>query len=220
MRTPENPIRLIIADDHKMVVDAMQYILERKEAIDVVAVCNTGDELLELIKHHEPHVVLMDISMPGLGAAEIARSVQTFNNPTKLIAVTMHLEVHLCDILIDDGFSGYIVKDDAFAELLDAIDEVLNSKIYFSTAIRNLRAINKEDGPQLSPRELECLKAAANGRTNSAIAKDLDITLRTVKYHFENILKKLKAGNRTEAIAIARKNHFIALYDVFSEDNR
>lgn len=204
-----NPVRLIIADDHKMFIQALEHLLERSPEIEVAATTDNGTDLLDLIRRHLPDVVLVDVSMPGPDVQVMAGSVGDIDPRPKLIALTMHLERSFAENLIDRGFSGYVVKDAAFSELMMAIRCAMQGKIYISNAILELSAPKPDNDGGLTPRELECLRSAAEGMSNKSIANQLGISERTVKFHFENVLKKLHAGRRGEAVAIARRQKLI-----------
>lgn len=204
-----NPIRLIVADDHKMFVQALRHLLERSPEIDVVATTDNGTDLLDLIERLAPDVALVDVSMPGPGVQAIAENVGNSARRPKLIALTMHLERSFAEKLIDRGFSGYVIKDAAFGELMKAIRWAMQDKTYISKAILEMADLKPDNAGGLTPRELECLRAAAEGLSNKTIAKRFGISERTVKFHFENVLKKLHADRRGEAVAIGRRQNLI-----------
>jgi len=202
------PISLVIADDHKMFVQALQHLLGRSDAFKVLGVTDNGTDLIDLSERLKPDVALVDVSMPGTGCQKIAEEMIARANPTKLLALTMHMEPNLADLLIKQGFSGYVIKDEAFDELISAIQSVASGQTYMSKSILP-QSETASSGLHLTPREVQCLKGAAEGMSNKAIAAQFAISERTVKYHFENILRKLNAGNRGEAVAISRRINLI-----------
>ncbi|MCR9137150.1 MAG: response regulator transcription factor [Alphaproteobacteria bacterium] len=202
-------IRIAIADDHQMFAEAMRHIVESNPGFEVVGTANDGDDLLKLINRQRPDVALVDISMPGTGARAIAREVGQKPNGPKLIALTMHLERGFAELLLATGFSGYIIKDAAVGELLNAIRHVMAGNQFVSQAILDVGQVTVGNAVRLTARELECLRAAGEGLQNKAIGERLSITERTVKFHFENILRKLEANNRSEAVAIGRRKSLI-----------
>ncbi len=202
-------IKIIIADDHTMFVEALRHLLGRADDMAVVATTNNGDDLLHLIDIHAPDVALVDVSMPGPGIRAIAESIGDSTARTRLVALTMHLEPAMADTLMEQGFSGYVIKDAAFNELLVAIHQVVEGGTFVSAAIQEMHKVGSGNPAGLTPRELECLKSAADGMSNRLIAKRLHISVRTVKYHFENILRKLDASRRGEAVAIGRRRNII-----------
>lgn len=198
-------LSLVLADDHVMVLEAMRLLLERAPNIDVVGVARDGDALLALIETEAPDIALVDLSMPGPDATAIAERVGMVAPNCQLIALTMHLEPHLARKLLGAGFSGYVIKDAAVKELLEAIDAVMSGQSYLSQAVAELGLRQPRAHAALTPREVECLRAAAEGLPNKAIAAQLNVSLRTIKYHFENVFRKLGARNRSEAISVGRK---------------
>ena len=191
-----------------MVVEAIRHLLNRSDEFNVAATTDNGDDLLSFLKNQSFDVALIDVSMPGPGIHEIAQLVRGLKNPPKLIALTMHLDPTLSHVLLDTGFSGYVIKDAAFDELMIAIRTVMEGRQYISKAVKKLQG-KQSQGHHLTPREFDCLLAACEGFSNKKISRQLGITERTVKFHFENIFRKLKATNRGEAIAIARRENWI-----------
>lgn len=200
------PICVILADDHQMFIEALRQILDRDPSIEVVDVVGDGETLLEGIEIHAPDVALVDVTMPGPGARAIAGHAKQGDSSTRLIALTMHLDHGLAETLLSAGFAGFVVKDSAVAELLEAIHTVVAGGTYLSNAVRELGADRGQSPNPLTSREIDCLVLAAEGLSNKHIASELGITERTAKFHFENILRKLQASSRGEAVAFARRN--------------
>lgn len=198
-------ISLVIADDHVMVVEAMRLLLERSPNLDVVSVAKDGDGLLAAIDAQSPDIALVDVSMPGPGAEAIAKELAMRGSRCRLIALTMHLEPHLAQTLLDAGFAGYVIKDSAVQDLFAAIETVMSGETYLSDEVAALAERANLDQSLLTTREQECLRAAAQGLSNKAIAAEFNISVRTVKYHLENVSRKLNTTNRSEATAVGRK---------------
>ena len=201
-----NPILVILADDHQMLIEALRQILDGDPSIEVVDVVGDGETLLQGIESHAPDVALVDVTMPGPGARAIAGHAMQGTSSTRLIALTMHLDHGLAETLISAGFAGFVVKDSAVAELLEAIHTVVAGGSYLSNSVRELGADRGQSPNPLTSREIDCLVLAAEGFSNKHIASELGITERTAKFHFENILRKLQATSRGEAVAFARRN--------------
>jgi len=206
---PPDQVKLVIADDHTMFVQALRHLLERSPEFRVIATTDNGEDLLDLIDDHAPDIALVDVSMPGPGVQAIAKHCCKSPTGPKLIALTMHLERSFAETLIQQGFSGYVIKDAAFGELKNAILKVAGGETYMSKAILEVGDMKSEKTGGLTPRELECLKGASEGMSNKAIARQFGISERTVKYHFENVLRKLNAERRGEAVAIGRRENLI-----------
>ncbi|WP_424965339.1 LuxR C-terminal-related transcriptional regulator [Dinoroseobacter sp. S375] len=199
-------ISIVIADDHVMFVEAMRLLLAQTPEIRLVGVARDGDALLSLIAEQVPDVALVDLSMPGPGAAAIARQVADQQLECRLIALIMHEEPHLAGSLIHGGFSGYVVKGSDVGDLRRAIRQVVARQTFLSAAVAEQTTGGTDPQTVLTPRELECLRAASLGMPNKTIALHLGVSLRTVKFHFENAFRKLNARNRSGAIAIGRQD--------------
>lgn len=199
------PLRLCIADDHQMFVEAMQLLLDASPQVNVISVARTGEDLLADIFALLPDIAIVDISMEGPGFRAIAQKALTLDAPPKLVALTMHLDRDLANRAIASGFSAYVVKDAAVAELLTAIQAASRGETFISKSVLALETMVPNDSEHLTPREVSCLSGAERGQTNRDIADDLGISERTVKFHFENIFRKLGAKSRGEAVARGRR---------------
>lgn len=196
------PIRLAIADDHKMFVEAIRFILDTTEAIEVVSVAEDGHRLLQDLARHRPDVALVDISMEGPGFIGIAQAAPP---QTRLLALTMHLDHDLADRVLAAGFAGYLVKDAAVAELISAVEVTAAGGRFLSAALGRTGAAPRSPPRGVTAREIACLQAASDGKSNREIGEALGISERTVKFHFENAFRKLEAKSRGQAVAVARR---------------
>lgn len=197
-----NTWSVVVADDHKMFAEAICAMLEKDGRLEILSVVEDGTSLIDTVRSHQPDIALVDVTMPGPGAEAIAKAVA--GSQTRLVALTMHLDRGLADHLILCGYAAYVVKDAAVAELVEAMQAVLRGEIYLSKAVLTIDTV--EAGKTiLTKRETACLALAAEGFSNQRIGKNLTITERTVKFHLENILRKLNASSRGEAVAIARR---------------
>lgn len=157
----DQSIRLILADDHQMFVEAIRLVLNQDDQIDVLEVVDNGDAALTSIFRHLPDVAVLDVTMPGPGPLRIAEEVAARNAPTRLIALTMHLDAGLSEVLLAGGFSGYVVKDTAVSELLQAIRETAGGATFVSEAVHALDEHWSVQNRLLTGRERECLQHAA-----------------------------------------------------------
>lgn len=204
----QSHLDLVIADDHRMFVQAIVHLLERDGGMNVLDVANNGDDLLKMLQSRPPDIAIVDISMPGPGAAAIGDTVRDSGLNVRLIALTMHIDKGACETLMDHGYAGYVIKDCAFEDLQRAITAVAAGDVFVSDAVRDPHGVQLQPSP-LTRRETECLAYAADGVSNRAIAERLGVSVRTVKYHFENILRKLEAKSRGQAVAIAQRRKLI-----------
>jgi len=206
-------IRIVAADDHRLFLEGLKSLFQLSNEYDLIATCQDGNCLVEQIKQESPEIALIDLSMPGCSTTEIISSIITHKSPTKLIALTMHMEGHLAKELLSAGLSGYILKESAFEELTIAIDTVLKGEIYLSKDMQNILAnydAKYQNEGELTQREKEVLQNAARGQSNKEIARTMDISERTVRFHLGNCCLKLNAKGRSNAIAIALKESFIS----------
>lgn len=210
MATPASlPLRVSIADDHQMFVEAMRLILDGSPSVEVVSISNNGSDLLRDVREYRPDIALVDISMDGPGFLSIATEIGRMKRPTRLVALTMHLDRDLADRVIDAGFGGYVVKDAAVAELMEAIGAAAEGRVFVSQSVLAIKPSAVELGINLTQREFACLQGAAEGRANRDIANELGISERTVKFHFENIFRKLDVKSRGQAVAVARRTRLL-----------
>lgn len=207
-------IKIIITDDHQMVIDGLKAILDSSDSVKVIATANNGRELLRLLEILETDVILMDIDMPVMNGIETMMALKNKNQ--KVIVLTMHEESALVKKMTDLGAKGYLFKNSDKEELLLAIKRVHEGGIYFASALTmNLLGAEKmESGTpnaaySLTDREIEILKLIALGMSNKDIGNQLFISHRTVDTHRTNLMKKLDVNNIAGLIRFAIKNGYI-----------
>ena len=188
-----------MADDHLMFRQGLGRMLEAQEGLSVAGECANGDDLLKLVEALNPDVAIVDISMPGPGPVGIVDAIAQSVTNAKTLALTMHLEPTYARELLAHGMSGYVVKEAAFDELIDAIRAVADGDQYLCHALIDHAG---QESP-LTDREIECLALAAKGKTAKMIARDLEISERTVRFHVSNLCRKMGVQRRTEAVAEA-----------------
>jgi DNA-binding NarL/FixJ family response regulator len=192
-------IRVLLADDHKIVRDGLRALIERHDGMQVVAEAETGREALILARKHNPNVVIMDISMPDLNGIDATRQILEEIPGVKVIALSMHSDRQFVDGMLRAGVSGYLLKDCAADELIQCIQIVLSGRVWLSPGITGLivngylqptRCDILPTTPQLSDREREVLQLIAEGRSTREIADALHISVKTVESHRKNIMEK------------------------------
>jgi DNA-binding NarL/FixJ family response regulator len=216
------PIRVLLADDHPIVREGLATIVSLEEDMQVVGQARGGLEAIQLAVDSRPDVILMDLQMPDVdGVAAIGRIRQLNPNVRILILTIYHDEEHVL-AGIKAGADGYLIKDATPEQLLQALRAVHRGEAVLGNAVtatvlatfRNLMQSNDTPAPVepdgrvpelLTPREQEVLGLLARGRSNQDIAEALVVSVRTVKVHVSNIMAKLSASNRTEAVAKARR---------------
>jgi NarL family two-component system response regulator LiaR len=212
-------IRVLVVDDHKVVREGMQFLLEQEPDIQVVGQCSDGREAVEAVARQLPSVVLLDLLMPGLDGLNALRQIKTDSPTTQVVILTSHTgEEHMFDA-IKAGATSYLLKSAGAREVIDAVRAAAHgeSRLDPSVAARvleELRGPSRHAPPpvnQLTPREAEVLTLVARGRSNRAIGDQLFIGEETVKTHISNILAKLHLADRTQAAIYALRKGLVPL---------
>lgn len=193
--------RVILADDHTLVVEGIQKLLEPH--FDLVGTVEDGRALLDAAKKLEPDVVIADISMPLLNGIDAARQLRKLVPDAKIVFLSMHADPTYVSEAFKAGGSGYLLKRSAASELVFAIEEVLKGRFYVTPAVAKdvLKDVFGEsepsrkepptEGPSLTPRQREVLQLVAEGKSIKEIASILDISIKTVEFHKSRIMEEL-----------------------------
>jgi len=214
------PIKILIADDHQLFREGLMTLLSGALNIEIVAQAENGKQTIEKAKTLSPDIILMDIGMPIINGIEATGILQTEAPKTKVIALTMHSEKHFIKGMLEAGACGYLFKNCAYDELIDAINTVYAGKKYLSDDITEFiihdyieKPKNKqEDDPQLSAREMEILKLIADGKTSREISELLFVSIKTIGTHKQNILNKLNMNSTADLVKYAIKKGLISLW--------
>ncbi len=200
-------IRVILADDHKIMREGLRALLEKQQNFEVVAEAENGLDAVQLTKKLRPHIVIMDIGMPGLNGIEATRQIIADVPSTKVIALSMHSDKRFVIEMLKAGVSAYLIKDSASEELASAIRTVLVNKPYLSPKITGvvlkdyLNTLSKTEPSAftlLTPREREVLQLIAEGRTTKQIATVLFVSVKTVDTHRQQLMEKLNLRSVAE----------------------
>ncbi|ASP40954.1 DNA-binding response regulator [Bacterioplanes sanyensis] len=206
------PINIIIADDHPMVREGLKVSLEAEGDINVVAAVSNGQEALDAAVEHKPDVVMLDISMPVMNGIEACKAFKAQHPDIRILIVTMNDDREYMLNLIKAGAAGYVLKDVSVEELLLAVQTVNQGATYFSKSVShvlfsdigNMRSNQNDD--ILSPREEDVLALLAEGMGNKEIARELDISVRTVEAHRMKIKQKLNISTSAGLVRYALDN--------------
>jgi DNA-binding NarL/FixJ family response regulator len=196
------PVRVLIADDHKVVRQGLQMFLAIDPLIEVVGEAANGADAVKLARSLRPDVILMDLMMPVMDGITAIETIRAEGIETEILAVTSVLEDDVVVRAIRAGATGYLLKDTEAAELCRAIHAAAAGQVQLApqAAAKLMREVAAPKSPEtLTERETEVLRLLAHGKANKEIARELSIGERTVKSHISSILAKLNVQSRTQA---------------------
>ncbi len=209
-------IRILLADDHSIVRDGLRRIVEESGGIEVVAETADGREAIALAREHQPDVAVIDISMPGLDGLEVTSQLAHYLPTLPVLILTMHEEDQYVVRAIRAGAKGYITKQSAPEQLVNAIRRLNEGGRYLTDAAAESLALRVAKGARaaspldsLSQRELQVLRRLAMGHTNREIASAYGISIKTVDTYRFRLLKKLGLRNNAELSRFAIQNNMI-----------
>ena len=213
-----SPIKIILADDHKIVRQGMRSLLESQPGFEVIGEASDGEEALKLMETLSPDIAFMDVMMPNLNGIEAAKIAQQRGLKTRLIFLSMHANSTYAVRAMQSGALAYLLKDSDFTEILQAVQNVMEGRRYLSAAIADdvletlLNAdMDKNDSLEvLSTREREVLQLIAEGNTNVAIAEKLTLSVRTVEAHRAHIMTKMRFNSQASLVRYAIQQGLVA----------
>ncbi len=215
-------IRVAIVDDQRLLTEGLGRIIEAQPEMEVVGMAHDGESGVQMSQELRPDVVLMDINMPVMDGVTATRKIRNLLPDTRVLILTVNSDdVHVFRG-IKAGASGYLLKDCTPEDLSRAIktvhagDTIMAPEIARKMLLAFEEADSEPSAPQLTERELEVITALAHGRVNKQIARDLDISEKTVRNHISNIYKKLHVYDRTQAVLYAIREGLIDV-DGFQE---
>jgi DNA-binding NarL/FixJ family response regulator len=209
----EDTVRVLIADDHPLFREGMRGRLDRVADIAVVGEAASGEEAVELAKELEPHIILMDIKMPGLNGIEATREILRASPRVDVLMLTMFEDDDSVFAAMRAGAKGYLLKDSGGEGVVYAIRAVTSGEAVFGPGVAERiigffsvprSAAPQRAFPELTEREEEVLSLVAQGKSNQEIARQLFVSLKTVRNHVSNILVKLQVADRAQAVIRAR----------------
>jgi DNA-binding NarL/FixJ family response regulator len=207
-------IRVLVVDDHQMLLESLVRILERQEGVQIVAAAGTAAEGVALAAQHKPDVVVMDYQLPDADGASAATEIRAEHPDTKVIMLTGFVDDSVLLAAIEAGCCGFVTKDRAVMELVAAVraaadGEALIPPALLARLLPKLGHSNRGLGNDLTRREHEVLTLMAEGLSNKAIAQRMAISVNTVRNHVQNLMMKLQAHSRLEAVASAAREGLI-----------
>lgn len=199
--------RVVLADDHEMMRAGLRSLLAKECELEVVGEASDGRQAVELVTQHAPDLAILDIGMPNLNGIEATRQIRATVPKTKVIALSMHASAQYVSRMLEAGASGYLLKDSAYEELLQAIKAVSSGNVYLGKGIagvvvddyvRRIGATPEVEAAKLTAREREIAQLIAEGRSTKEIAGQLHVSVKTVETHRQHIMEKLKIDNVAE----------------------
>ncbi|MDY6917006.1 MAG: response regulator transcription factor [Chloroflexota bacterium] len=213
-------IRVVLADDHRIMRQGLSSLLEKEQDIEVVAEADNGRQAVELARTQRPDVIVMDLSMPDLNGVEATRQIVGDDLAVKVLALSMHSDRRFVAGVLGAGASGYLLKDCALDELIRAIRVVMAGQVYLSSGIAGtmvegyVRRGVDDDSPlfnSLSAREREVLQLISEGKTTKETASALGVSVKTVETHRQQVMNKLNIHSVAELTKYAVREGLTSL---------
>lgn len=205
-------IRVLIADDHPLIVAGVRRMIEHLDDIEIVGEAHTGPELMLLTERRRPTVVLMDLRMPGVtGVEAVERIRQTFPS-TKVVVLSACDDRSTIDAALRAGASAYVLKSAHVVDIAAVLREASSGAVFHapSCPVPSGHGADEPSMPALTDRERSILAAVASGKTTAAISHELWVSEHTVKFHLTNIYRKLGVANRASAVRFAVEHDLVA----------
>jgi NarL family two-component system response regulator LiaR len=221
VRVSRAKTRILIADDHPVLREAMRNAFEQHEDMEVLAEAGDGEEAVRLTSELKPDIVIMDIVMPKLSGIDATKQIRRVSPNTAVLVLTAYDDDRYVIGLLEAGAAGYLLKTARSSVLVDAVRTVRDgeSVLHPSIVAKTLKYAQRRqqdsgeprNGEQLSEREMEVLNLAARGMSNIDIAGRLSLSVRTVKAHLSRIFQKMGVASRTEAVVKAAREGWLTL---------
>lgn len=207
----KNITRVLIIEDDETIREGFSFLINESEHYRVIKGYATVESALARLKEDDPHVILLDIELPGMKGLEAIPRIRQLVPDAYILMLTVYDNEENVFKALSRGASGYLTKNDSTDKIIDAIREVMEGGAPMSMNIAKMviRSFHKNQNSPLTKRETEILEQVANGKSRSKIAKEMFIDLETVKSHIKNIYLKLNVHSREDAIKEARNNKYI-----------
>ncbi|MEM1256221.1 MAG: response regulator transcription factor [Cyanobacteria bacterium P01_H01_bin.21] len=203
-------IRILVADDHPIVRQGLVAILQDQADMDVVAEADNGQQAIDLFRKHQPDITIIDLQMPEISGVKAIEAIRAEFSQACIIMLTIYDTDEDIYQGLRAGAKAYLLKDTPCREILEVIRLVGSGQRYVPANVGNKLAAHMER-PDLSDREREVVELMTQGKSNKAIAKALDVSENTVKYHVTNLMAKLGVRDRTHAVVVALKQGIVKL---------
>jgi DNA-binding NarL/FixJ family response regulator len=199
---PQNPIAVILVDDHAIMRQGLRLLIEGNDDIEIVGEAKTGREAIKIATRHKPDVVIMDIAMPLMNGIQATRHILQASPKTKVLILSAHSDPEYVERVVEVGASGYLLKQTSADVLAKAVRELKRGNTFFDPSVgkeirdkyqktpRGTGLVKREDA-KLTSREAELLQLIAEGHGNKQIASELEISIKTVEKHRQHLMEKL-----------------------------
>lgn len=210
-----NDVRIVIADDHQMLIDGIKSLLRKEKRFQFVHEASNATEAFDFIRQNPVDLLITDISMPGMSGTELTRMVKRQYPSVKVLVLTMFADAAIIKDILQSEAEGYILKNTGKQELINAIHKIMNEGTYYSNEVMNLMSgytpepEKVQEAESLTSREKEILKLVCEECTTEEIAQKLFISVHTVDTHRKNILKKTRCRTIVGLIKFAFDNRMI-----------
>jgi DNA-binding NarL/FixJ family response regulator len=198
-------LRVLLADDHRLVLEAVQHALEKDDGFQVVATTHSGADVADLVARHRPDIVVMDLRMPGVDGLQALDQIRARDTKTKVVILSASERPEEIQSALARGADGFILKSVNPADLPSALRQVHEGTVFHS-GFAGKDAASPAQAAGLTDREVTLVQALARGLSNKQISQELWITEQTVKFHLRNIYRKLDVANRTGAARWAHEH--------------
>ncbi len=207
------PIKVLIVDDHPMVIEGLKTLLSDDERVVVHTHCTNGQDTLDFLEKETVDVVLLDVNLPDINGVEMVKMILDKRATVSILGLSTYSEPSIINQMIKNGVKGYLLKNASADELVNAITQIHQGSFYFGTEIQKILADSitqdSEDAPKLTRREKHVLALISEGKTTNKIAKELFISPLTVETHRRNLMQKMEVSNAAALVKIAVEKNLI-----------
>jgi len=214
----DREVRIVVVDDHEVVHRGLTSLLEARPGWKIVGGAHDGDSAIQVVQELEPDLVITDVSHPGLDGLQITRWITQHLPKVRVVILTMHASKQLVREILEAGGRGYVMKSDTSRDLIEAIETVLDGKLFFTQTISETLLDGFLDKPPakgteslLTKREIAIIGLLTRGKTNREVATELNTSLRTAETHRANIMNKLQLHSVQDLVRYAVKNKLVEL---------
>ena len=202
---------IVLADDHTVVRNALRLLLDAEPGFEVVAEAGDAEAAVRYVRGHKPSVLILDLNMPGRSSLEAVPEIRKASPGTEIVVLTMQNEPVYARRALQAGVRGYVLKEAADAELVQAVRSAAAGDTYLQPTLgaKLAAGVDEGDGDDLSERERDVLRLIALGHTNAEIAERLYISIRTVESHRAHIQQKLRVSSRSQLVRYALEHGLV-----------